>query len=61
MAAAGLKELHNPVDTHEIVIAIADFAFAMKKQLAYVNENSWNNFKLRIGTLKGTSRDSAVS
>ena len=49
MAAAGLKELHKPADTNEIVIAIADFAFAMKKQLAYVNENSWNNFKLRIG------------
>jgi hypothetical protein len=49
MAASGLKEQDEPVSTDKLVIAIAEYAFAMKEQLDDVNENSWNNFKLRIG------------
>ena len=48
MAASGLTE-ESALANFGHVAAIADFAFAMKKQLDYVNENSWNNFKLRIG------------
>ena len=47
MAAAGLKEGGRPSDINH-VIAVAEFVFTIKKQLEYVNEHSWNNFKLRI-------------
>ena len=48
MAAAGLE--HSDVTNNmNHVVAVADFAFALKRQLKQVNENSWNNFKLRIG------------
>lgn len=47
MAAAGLKGGNESDNNH--VVAIAEFVFAIKKQLQYVNEHSWNNFKLRIG------------
>ncbi|XP_013407025.1 adenylate cyclase type 5 [Lingula anatina] len=48
MAASGLTEQTNsPKLDH--VLALVDFAFAMKEQLAYVNEHSFNSFKIRIG------------
>lgn len=28
---------------------LAEFAFAMKDKLQVINENSYNNFKLRVG------------
>ena len=31
------------------VVAVVEFAYALKRQLKEVNEHSWNNFKLRIG------------
>lgn len=38
----------DPVNfTH--VTAVADYAFRIKEQLAYVNEHSFNNFQLRAG------------
>lgn len=48
MAAAGLKEGGVPSDKNHVV-AVAEFVFAIRKQLENVNEHSWNNFKLRIG------------
>ena len=50
MAASGLNESTGPMRTDELVIAVAEYAFAIKEQLDDVNENSWNNFKLRIGS-----------
>ena len=48
MAASGLTSDTTYGDMRH-VCAVADFAFALKKQLDNVNENSWNHFKLRIG------------
>ena len=48
MAASGLTEETTFTDNRHIC-AVADFAFAARDQLQYVNEHSWNNFKLRIG------------
>ena len=48
MAASGLTTHTNHPDK-EHVAAVADYAFTIRKQLQNVNENSWNNFKLRIG------------
>ena len=31
------------------ITAMADYALQMRKQLEYVNEHSFNNFKIRIG------------
>lgn len=48
MAAAGLNVTCNE-DVVSNVIAVAEYALTIQKQLQYVNEHSWNNFKLRIG------------
>lgn len=34
--------------TEENVVALADYALALRKQLQYVNEHSFNHFKLRL-------------
>lgn len=48
MAASGLTPDTNMPDMSHIT-ALADFAFAIRTQLEYVNQHSFNNFKLRIG------------
>lgn len=48
MCASGLTDETSYSDLSH-VMAIAEYAFAIRKQLKYVNEHSWNNFKLRIG------------
>ena len=48
MAASGLTKETNYADLRHI-IALAEFAFRLKEQLQYVNEHSFNNFKLRVG------------
>ena len=52
MAAAGLNDVTTPHGDAGRMIAIAEYAFALQKQLDYVNSNSWNDFKLRIGKWK---------
>ena len=48
MAASGLTPETTFTDlTH--ITALADFAFALMSQLKFVNEHSFNNFRLRIG------------
>ncbi|CAG5122835.1 unnamed protein product, partial [Candidula unifasciata] len=48
MCASGLTSRTNFTDmTH--ILALADYTFALQKQLHYINENSFNNFLLRIG------------
>ena len=34
------------------VTAMADYALRLREQLEYVNEHSFNNFKIRIGNFK---------
>lgn len=48
MTASGLTKETNYADMRHIV-ALAEFAFSLREQLQYVNEHSFNNFKLRIG------------
>ncbi|XP_060081544.1 adenylate cyclase type 5-like [Ylistrum balloti] len=48
MAASGLTPQTNFSDMSH-VIALAEYAFAIQAQLHYVNEHSFNNFKIRIG------------
>ncbi|NP_001191588.1 adenylate cyclase [Aplysia californica] len=48
MCASGLTSRTNFLDmTH--ILALADYTFALKNQLEYINENSFNNFVMRIG------------
>ena len=49
MAASGLTSDQNDPLNHSHVTAMAEFALALKAQLEYINENSFNRFKLRIG------------
>ncbi|XP_071108641.1 adenylate cyclase type 5-like [Haliotis cracherodii] len=52
MAASGLTpETQFPDMTH--VIAISDYAIAIRSQLQYVNQHSFNNFKMRVGINMG--------
>ena len=51
MAASGLTEETFDKEGNSHVSALADFAFSLMKQLKYVNEHSFNNFKMRIGEL----------
>nr|KAG5706089.1 hypothetical protein BaRGS_025711 [Batillaria attramentaria] len=48
MAASGLTPDSNHEDMSHVA-ALADYCFAIRAQLQYVNEHSFNNFKLRIG------------
>ncbi|XP_025408050.1 adenylate cyclase type 5 isoform X1 [Sipha flava] len=49
MAASGLTR--NTCDSKQYthVTAMADYALRLREQLAYVNEHSFNNFRIRIG------------
>ncbi|XP_050521828.1 adenylate cyclase type 5 isoform X2 [Daktulosphaira vitifoliae] len=49
MAASGLTR--NTCDSRQFshVTAMADYALRLREQLAYVNEHSFNNFRIRIG------------
>lgn len=48
MAASGLTG-HQTDDRH--IVALANFAVDIMQQLQDINEHSFNNFKIRIGTL----------
>ncbi len=37
------------------VTAMADYALRLREQLDYVNEHSFNNFKIRIGGIQSNS------
>lgn len=49
MAAAGLTQATCDAVNHSHITATADYALRLREQLAYVNEHSFNNFKIRIG------------
>lgn len=44
-------------DTRDLkhVTAMADFALRIREQLEYVNEHSFNNFRIRIGECTSVS------
>ncbi|KAB7494457.1 Adenylate cyclase type 6 [Armadillidium nasatum] len=49
MAASGLTKAACDMKNYKHVTAMADFALRLREQLEYVNEHSFNNFKIRIG------------
>lgn len=49
MAASGLTPETCDMVNYNHIFAIADYALRIRDQLAYVNEHSFNNFKIRIG------------
>ncbi|CAH1237752.1 ADCY5 [Branchiostoma lanceolatum] len=49
MAASGLTEKTCDLDTKAHVLALSNFAMRLMDQIQYINEHSFNNFKLRIG------------
>ncbi|XP_076327017.1 adenylate cyclase type 5-like isoform X2 [Tachypleus tridentatus] len=49
MAASGLTSASTDLASHSHITAMADFAIRLREQLDYVNEHSFNNFKIRIG------------
>jgi len=49
MAASGLTEATCDLKNYRHVTAMADYALRLREQLAYVNEHSFNNFKIRVG------------
>jgi hypothetical protein len=48
MAASGLTPETNLPDMKHVT-ALADYSFAVKAQLKFINEHSFNNFRMRIG------------
>ena len=49
MAASGLTDETYDQENNTHVEALADFAFRIMDQLKYVNEHSFNSFKMKIG------------
>lgn len=49
MAASGLTRNTCDSKQYSHVTAMADYALRLREQLAYVNEHSFNNFRIRIG------------
>ena len=49
MTASGLVTTDSCTEDNHHVLAMVEFAFAIKCQLQVVNVHSFNNFQLRIG------------
>ncbi|KAG6446969.1 hypothetical protein O3G_MSEX004697 [Manduca sexta] len=49
MAASGLTTATRDLRGYRHVTAMADYALRLREQLAYVNEHSFNTFRVRIG------------
>ncbi|XP_074096910.1 adenylate cyclase type 6 isoform X1 [Cotesia typhae] len=49
MAASGLTKNTCDMKDYKHITAMADYALRIRDQLAYVNEHSFNNFKMRVG------------
>ncbi|CAL4115515.1 unnamed protein product, partial [Meganyctiphanes norvegica] len=49
MAASGLTKATCDLKNYSHVTAMANYALRLRAQLEYVNEHSFNNFKIRIG------------
>ncbi|CAG0884208.1 unnamed protein product [Darwinula stevensoni] len=53
MAASGLTQSACDMKNYTHVTIAADFALRLREQLEYVNEHSFNNFKIQIGMSMG--------
>ena len=49
MAASGLMTETNDAAGKSHVLALAEYAFAIQKQMDYINESSFYRFQLKIG------------
>ncbi|XP_067217239.1 adenylate cyclase type 6 isoform X2 [Linepithema humile] len=49
MAASGLTKSTSDMRDFKHIVAMADYALRIREQLAYVNEHSFNNFRMRVG------------
>ena len=49
LSVTGLTKSSCDLQNFTHVTAMAHFAIKLREQLEYVNEHSFNNFKLRIG------------
>lgn len=49
VSIAGLTKSTRDVKDFKHVTAMADYALRIRDQLAYVNEHSFNNFRMRVG------------
>ena len=52
MAASGLTDETYDRENNGHVVALTDLAFHLLAQLNYVNEHSFNSFKMRVGKSK---------
>lgn len=58
MAAVGLipdKKMLDDTSTRKHMATLVEFVFAMRDKLKDINDNSYNNFMLRVGKLKKNS------
>lgn len=53
MAASGLNDSTYDKAGRSHIRALADYAMRMMDQMKYINEHSFNNFKMKIGELQG--------
>ncbi|XP_031421655.1 adenylate cyclase type 6 isoform X2 [Clupea harengus] len=53
MAASGLNDSTYDREGRSHILALADFAMRLRKQMAHINEHSFNNFQMKIGLNMG--------
>ena len=52
MAASGLNDSTYDKEGRSHITALADYAMRLREQMKYINEHSFNNFQMKIGTGK---------
>lgn len=52
MAASGLNDSTYDKAGRSHIRALADYAMRLMDQMKYINEHSFNNFKMKIGELQ---------
>ncbi|MGH0174783.1 UNVERIFIED_CONTAM: hypothetical protein FKN15_006460 [Acipenser sinensis] len=50
MAASGLNDSTYDKEAKSHIVALADYAMRLMEQMKYINEHSFNNFQMKIGT-----------
>ena len=53
MAASGLNDSTYDKAGRSHILALADYAMRLMDQMKYINEHSFNNFKMKIGEIDG--------
>lgn len=56
MAASGLNDSTYDKEGRSHIIALADYAMRLREQMKYINEHSFNNFQMKIGNKKNSSK-----